>query len=89
MFGITGGPILVVVDVWTRFVKATPMKTKSSKGIADSLVTFIGKLGYLQVEVAHDNEAVVNAGVEQAKYLRNKARVELQLLRLSVHKPRR
>ena len=67
-----------MVDVWTRFVKANPMKMKSSKGIADSLVTFIGELGYLQaVEVAHDNEAVVNAGVEQAKYLRNKVGLRL------------
>ena len=80
MFGITGGPILIMVDVWTRFVKAIPMKAKSAKNIADSLVTFIGELGYLQaveVKVAHDNEPVVNAGVEQAKYLRNKVGLRL------------
>ena len=73
MFGITGGPILIMVDVLSRYVKAIPMKTKSAKGIAESLVTFIGELGHMQtVEVAHDNAPVVNAGVEQAKVLRNK-----------------
>ncbi len=61
MFGITGGPILIMVDVWSRYVKAIPMKTKSANGIAESLVTFIGELGHMQtVEVAHDNEPVVN-----------------------------
>ena len=78
MFGISGSPILIMVDVWTRFVKAIPMKTKSAKNIADSLLTFIGELGYLQaVEVAHDNEPVLNAGVEQTKYLRNKVGLRL------------
>ena len=73
MFGITGGAILIMVDVWARYVKAIPMKTKSAKSIAESLVTFIGELGHMQtVEVAHDNEPVVNAGVEEAKVLRNK-----------------
>ncbi len=77
-FGITGGPILIMVDVWSRYVKAIPMKMKSVKGIAESLVTFIGELGHMQtVEVAHDNEPVVNAGVEQAKVLRNKIRLLL------------
>ncbi len=78
MFGISGGPILIMVDVWSRYIKAIPMKTKSAKGIADSLVTFIDELGHLQrVEVAHDNEPVVNAGVEQAKILRNKVGLRL------------
>ena len=73
MFGITGGPILIMVDVWSRYVKAISMKTKSAKGIAESLATFVGELRHMQtVEVAHDNEPVVNAGVEQAKVLRNK-----------------
>ena len=54
------------------------MKTKSAKGIADSLVTFIGELGHVQtVEVAHDNEPVVSASVEQAKMLRNKVGLPL------------
>ena len=67
-----------MVDVWSRYIKAIPMKTKSAKGSADSLVTFIGELGPLQtVEVAHDNEPVVNAGVEQAKMLRNKVGLRL------------
>ena len=58
MFGISGGPILIKVDVWSRYTKAIPMKTKSAKGIADSLMVF--ELGHLQaVEVAHDNESVV------------------------------
>ena len=35
MFGISGGPILIMVDVWSRYIKAIPMKTKSAKGIAD------------------------------------------------------
>ena len=73
MFGVTGGPILVMVDVWSRYVKSIPMKTKSAKNISESLVTFIGELGHMQaVEVAHDNEPVVNAAVEQARVLRNK-----------------
>ena len=78
MFGISGGPILIMVDVWSRYVRAIPMKTKSAKGIADSLMTFIGELGHLQaVEVAHDNEPVVNAGVEQARVARNKVGLRL------------
>ena len=69
---------MIVVDVWSRYIKAIPMKTISAKGIADSLVTFIGELGHLQtVEVAHDNEPAMNAGVEHAKMLRNKVGLRL------------
>ena len=78
MFGISGGPNLIMIDVWSRYIRAIPMKTKSAKGIADSLMTFIGELGHLQaVEVAHDNEPVVNAGVEQARVVRNKVGLRL------------
>ena len=78
MFDISGSPILIMVDVWSRYIKAIPMKTKSTKGIADSLMTFIGELGHVQPgEVAHDNEPAVNAAVEQAKFLRNKVGLRL------------
>ena len=53
MFGITGGPILIMVDVLSRYVKAIPMKRKSAKGIAESLVTFIGELGHMQTVGVH------------------------------------
>ena len=54
------------------------MKTKQTKNIADSSMTFIGELGYLQtVEVAHDNEPVVNAGVQQAMTLRNQVGLKM------------
>ena len=67
MFGIGSNPILVMIDSWSRYVKAIPMKTKSAKNVSASLVNFIGELGYMQtVEVAHDNEPVVNSATSQA-----------------------
>ena len=78
MFGIGSNPILVMIDSWSRYVKAIPMKTKSAKNVSDSLVNFIGELGYMQtVEVAHDNEPVVNSAVQQAKLVRNQVGLKL------------
>ena len=78
MFGIGSNPILVKIDAWSRYVNAIPVKTKSTENIADSSMGFIDELGYLQtVEVARDNEPVVNAGMQQAMTLRNQVGLKM------------
>ena len=44
------------------------MKTKSAKNVCDSLVGFIGEMGYMQtITVAHDNEPVVKLSSSASK----------------------
>ena len=78
MFSIGSNPILVMIDCWTRYIRTVPMKTKSAKNVCDSLVGFIGEMGYMQtITVAHDNEPVVNSAVQQAKLVRNHVGLKL------------
>ena len=78
MYGVDSNPILLLIDAWTRYVRAVPMKSKSSKNIAEILASFIGELGYVEtVEIAHDNEPTINAAVYQTRLMRNQSGLKL------------
>lgn len=78
MYGVDSNPILLLIDSWTRYVRAVPMKSKSAKNISESLSAFIGELGYIEtIEVAHDNEPTINAAVQQTQLLRNQSGLKL------------
>ena len=65
MYGIDSNPILLLIDSWTRYVRAVPMKSKSAKNISMILSAFIGEMGYVEtIEIAHDNEPTINAAVD-------------------------
>ena len=78
MYGVDSNPILLLIDAWTRYVRAVPMKSKSSKNIAEILASFIGELGYVEtIEIAHDNEPTINAAVYQTRLMRNQSGLKL------------
>ena len=78
MYGVDSSPILLLIDSWTRYVRAVPMKSKSSKNISEIPSAFIGELGYMEtIEVAHDNEPTINAAVYQTRIMRNQSGLKL------------
>lgn len=78
MYGVDSNPILLLIDSWTRYVRAVPTKWKTAKNISESLSAFIGELGYIEtIEVAHDNEHTINAAVQQPQLLRNQSGLKL------------
>ena len=78
MYGVDSNPILLLIDSWTRYVRAVPMKSKSSKNISEILSSFIGELGYVEtIEIAHDNEPTINAAVYQTRLMRNQSGLKL------------
>ena len=78
MHGVDSNPILLLIDSWTRYVRAVPMKSKTAKNMSESLSAFIGELGYIEtIEVAHDNEPTINAAVQQTQLLRNQSGLKL------------
>ena len=64
--------VLVLVDVWTRYVEATPVK-KSTRSVSEAVLSFLGNLGHLEaVELVRDQEKVLMSGLEMAKLTRDK-----------------
>ena len=54
-----------MVDTWTRYVHAEPLKVRNKKSVGEALARFIGSLGHVgTVEIAVDNENVLVAGME-------------------------
>lgn len=72
--------VVLLVDVWTRFCHAVPMRRKSGAAVAEAIVAFLGLLGYFEkVEIVCDNdenEPLSRRGVEQAKVIREKSKLE-------------
>ena len=57
--------VLLMVDTWTRYVHAEPLKVRNKKSVGEALARFIGSLGHVgTVEIAVDNENVLVAGME-------------------------
>ena len=77
MFGVNNNAVVLLVDVWTRFCQAVPMRRKSGAAVAEAIVAFLGLLGYFEkVEIVCDNEPLLRRGVEQAKVIREKSKLE-------------
>ena len=63
--------ILLMVDTWTRYVHAEPLKIRNRKSVGEAMARFLGNLGYTEnVEVAVNNEPVLVAGMECCKDIR-------------------
>ena len=66
MFGVHNNAVVLLVDVWTRFCQAVPMRRKSGAAVAKAIVAFLGLLGYFEkVEVVCDNEPLLRRGIKQ------------------------
>ena len=64
--------VLVLVDVWTRYVEAVPLR-KTTRSVSEAVLGFLGNLGHLEtVELVSDQEKVLMAGLELAKMTREK-----------------
>ena len=73
-FGTTSGgdAILVLVDMWTRYTEAIPLK-KTTQNVADAVLSFLGRVGQVEkVELVCDQEKVLLAGLELAKETRTR-----------------
>ena len=63
--------VLLLVDVWTRFVHAEPLKVRNKRSVGEAMARFIGSLGHVgTVEIAVDNENVLVAGMEFCRDVR-------------------
>ena len=63
--------VLTLVDCWTRYVHAEPLKIRNRRSVGESMARFLGNLGYSEtVEIAVDNEPVLVAGMEFCKEAR-------------------
>ena len=78
---IVGGvDILVMIDSWTRFSEAAPLK-KTTRAVGDCILNFIGSLGYAgKVEIACDQERVLVSGAELVRATRARLSLETQLV---------
>ena len=70
---ISGGvAVLVLVDMWTRYTEAIPLK-KTTRNVADAVLSFLGRVGQVEkVELVCDQEKVLLAGLELAKETRTR-----------------
>ena len=77
---IVGGvDVLIMVDVWTRFTDAVPIK-KTTRTVADALMQFMGVLGYGEkIEIVCDQERVLVAGMELVRATRTRLGLETLL----------
>ena len=59
---VSGGiSVLVLVDVWTRYCEAIPLK-KTTRNVADAVMSLLGRVGQVeQVELVCDQEKVLLA----------------------------
>ena len=70
--------ILLMVDTWTRYVHAEPLKIRNRKSVGEAMARFLGNLGYTEnVEVAVDNEPVLVAGTITTNKHYDKARTSV------------
>ena len=70
--------ILLMVDTWTRYVHAEPLKIRNRKSVGEAMARFLGNLDYTEnVEVAVDNEPVLVAGTITTNEHYDKARTSV------------
>ena len=63
--------VLIMIDSWTKFVAAEPLRNKFQSVVGGAVASFLGELGYYdQVELAFDNEPVLPAGMRVAQTIR-------------------
>ena len=57
--------LLLMVDVWTKYIGVEPLRNKNAGVIGAILARFLSNLSYFDViEVSYDNEPVLSAGVK-------------------------
>ncbi len=57
--------LVLLVDAWTRYAHAGPLKVRNKRSVGEAMATFIGSPGHVgTVELAVDNENVLVAGME-------------------------
>ena len=77
MFGVNHNAVVLLVDVWTRFCQAVPMRRKSGAAVAEAIAAFLRLLGYFEkVEIVCDKEPLLSRGVEHEKVIREKSKLE-------------
>ena len=59
--------------MWSRYVAVSPLKRRNAQTVGQALVKFIGEVRDGTVEIAHDNEPVLVAGVTFCKTARARA----------------
>jgi len=64
--------VLLMVDVWTKYVGVEPLRNKNAGVIGTILARFLSNLSYFDaVEVSYDNEPVLSAGVNMTEVIRS------------------
>ena len=64
--------VLLMVDVWTKYVGVEPLRNKNAGVIGAILARFLSNLSYFDaVEVSYDNEPVLSAGVSMTHVIRS------------------
>lgn len=62
--------VLLMVDMWARYVHVEPGKVRNKRSVGDALSRFLGLLGYSDVELVGDDELVLVGGLEFCKEVR-------------------
>eukprot|EP00435_Cladocopium_sp_Y103_P025443 s995_g6.t1 len=71
-FTMTSGmSVLLMVDNWTKYVAVEPLRNKNAGVVGAIIARYLSGLSHFDmVEVAFDNEPVLNAGVRMAQTIR-------------------
>ena len=63
--------VLLMVDVWTKYISVEPLRNKNAGVIGAILARFLSNLSYFDVvEISYDNEPVLSAGVKRTQVIR-------------------
>lgn len=63
--------VLLMVDVWTKYISVEPLRNKNAGVIGAILARFLSNLSYFDVvEISYDNEPVLSAGVKMTQVIR-------------------
>ena len=63
--------VLLMVDVWTKYISVEPLRNKNAGVIGAILARFLSNLSYFDVvEISYDNEPVLSAGVKMTQVVR-------------------
>eukprot|EP00435_Cladocopium_sp_Y103_P019244 s76_g4.t1 len=62
---------LIIVDGWTKYIQAEPLRNKLASVVGGSVARFLGELGYFEkVELACDNEPALASAMRVAQTIR-------------------
>ena len=63
--------VLIIVDTWTKYVGTEPMKNRLASVVGNITARFLANMGYFEeVEIAHDGEPVLSAGMKYCQLIR-------------------